>query len=108
MDQGEQMLVWGDFDVDGQTSTSLLVAALRKLAGEERVHYHVPNRFTEGHGIRVEKLARSAGQTAAHRPHADVRHGHCRCCRQSAYAKDQGMTVVVTDHHDLTVRICSR
>ena len=48
---GQNILVWGDFDVDGQTSTSLLVAALQKLTGPERIRYHVPNRFTEGHGI---------------------------------------------------------
>jgi single-stranded-DNA-specific exonuclease len=51
-----KILVWGDFDVDGQTSTSLLVAALRRLTGDERVHFHVPNRFTESHGIRLPML----------------------------------------------------
>ncbi|MCB0128630.1 MAG: hypothetical protein KDE58_40470, partial [Caldilineaceae bacterium] len=53
---GQNLFVWGDFDVDGQTSTSLLVAALRKLAGDDNVRFHVPNRFSEGHGIRVETL----------------------------------------------------
>src|SRR5690554_5533895 len=52
----QRILVWGDFDVDGQTSTSLLVAALRRLAGDECVQFHVPNRFSEGHGIRLEQL----------------------------------------------------
>src|SRR4051794_7825709 len=50
------ILVWGDFDVDGQTSTSLLVAALRRLGSDEQVHFHIPNRFTESHGIRLPKL----------------------------------------------------
>src|SRR4051812_6288560 len=44
---GAKILVWGDFDVDGQTSTSLLVAALRHLGGDEQVSFHIPNRFTE-------------------------------------------------------------
>jgi single-stranded-DNA-specific exonuclease len=50
----EHVLVWGDFDVDGQTSTALLVSALRDLGG--KVTYHVPNRFTEGHGIHLPTL----------------------------------------------------
>src|SRR6185369_5336523 len=42
--------VWGDFDVDGQTSTSLLVSALRDLGA--LVIYHIPHRQNEGHGIK--------------------------------------------------------
>ncbi len=48
------ILVWGDFDVDGQTSTALLVSALRDLGAV--VSYHIPNRFTEGHGIHLPTL----------------------------------------------------
>ncbi len=50
----ENILVWGDFDVDGQTSTALLVSALRDLGAQ--VAYHIPNRFTEGHGIHLPTL----------------------------------------------------
>ncbi|MCB0099608.1 MAG: hypothetical protein KDE46_27935, partial [Caldilineaceae bacterium] len=48
----QNILVWGDFDVDGQTSTSLLVSGLQALTKPGRVRFHVPNRFTESHGIR--------------------------------------------------------
>lgn len=58
IEEGRNILVWGDFDVDGQTSTSLLVAGLWELTGPERVRYHVPNRFTESHGIRPATLER--------------------------------------------------
>ena len=51
---GEPICVWGDFDVDGQTSTALLVSTLRDLGG--RVTYHIPLRETEGHGIHVPVL----------------------------------------------------
>src|SRR5689334_21327670 len=51
---GERILVWGDFDVDGQTSTALLVDALRTLGAN--VEYHVPNRMTAGHGVQTPKL----------------------------------------------------
>ncbi len=94
------ILVWGDFDVDGQTSTALLVTALRTLAGDEQVRFHVPNRFEESHGVRLSKLQ----QKLAEHP-ADVL---LTCDTGIAeapaigYARDQGVTVIVTDHHDLS------
>ena len=102
IEDGRNILVWGDFDVDGQTSTSLLVAALHKLAGPERVRFHVPNRFTESHGIKTDKLAQVLMQS-------DIPiHVILTCDTGIAegpaigYAKDRGITVLVTDHHDLT------
>ena len=50
----EPVCVWGDFDVDGQTSTTLLVDSLRSLGGQ--VTYHIPLRATEGHGIQLQAL----------------------------------------------------
>jgi single-stranded-DNA-specific exonuclease len=95
-----RILVWGDFDVDGQTSTSLLVAALRRLAGDDRVLFHVPNRFREGHGMRLDKLQAWVSD-------AETRPDLVITCDTGitdgeavGYAKDQGITVIVTDHHD--------
>src|SRR5690606_21058792 len=88
-------------DVDGQTSTALLVTALHALAGKEHVRYHVPNRLTEGHGIRVAKLREIL--------EADEPIGVLLTCDTGiaeaeavGFAKDRGLTVIVTDHHDLT------
>jgi single-stranded-DNA-specific exonuclease len=95
------ILVWGDFDVDGQTSTSLLVAALRRLTGDERVRFHVPNRFTESHGIRVPMLEEKLAAP-------DFRPDLVLTCDTGigdgeavGIAKDYGLTVIITDHHDL-------
>ena len=99
--QGRNFLVWGDFDVDGQTSTTLLVAALQELAGPERVRFHVPNRFSEGHGIRPQKL-KSLLADRSFEPHVlltcDTGIGDGEAI---GIAKEAGLTVVVTDHHDL-------
>ncbi|RIK32886.1 MAG: hypothetical protein DCC55_36025 [Chloroflexi bacterium] len=95
-----KILVWGDFDVDGQTSTSLLVAALQKLAGVERVRFHVPNRFSEGHGIRLPKLQEKLADPTF-RPDliltcdTGITDAEAVC-----YAKAEGLTVIITDHHD--------
>ena len=54
INQQELILIWGDFDVDGQTATALLFTALQKLGAN--VTYHVPLRDGEGHGMHVPKL----------------------------------------------------
>ncbi|MEZ4862271.1 MAG: DHHA1 domain-containing protein [Caldilineaceae bacterium] len=98
----QNILVWGDFDVDGQTSTSLLVAALQKLMGIDRVRFHVPNRFTESHGIRVEKLTEKlADDTFAPDLLLSCDTGIADA-EGVTLAKQAGLTVVITDHHDLT------
>lgn len=100
----ERMLVWGDFDVDGQTSTSLLVTALRNLAGDEAVQFHVPNRFEESHGIKVPKLtAKLAEAEAAGSPVQLLISCDTGIAEGPAVglAKDRGLTVIITDHHDL-------
>lgn len=98
---GRNILVWGDFDVDGQTSTALLVAALQRLAGDEHVRFHVPNRFDESHGIRVAMLQRKLSES-------DIPIHLLLTCDTGiaeapaiGVAKDAGLTVVITDHHDL-------
>jgi single-stranded-DNA-specific exonuclease len=52
--RGEKICVWGDFDVDGQTSTTLLVQTLRSLGAD--VRYYIPVRSRESHGVHIESL----------------------------------------------------
>ena len=72
--KGQQICVWGDFDVDGQTATALLVSTLEDLGAD--VGYYVPVRESEGHGINLRGLENviDAGATR----HPDVRHGSHR------------------------------
>ena len=62
INQREPIWVWGDFDADGQTSTTVLVSALRQLGGF--VRYYIPNRMTESHGIKLPALERVLAQRA--------------------------------------------
>lgn len=54
--RGERILVWGDFDVDGQTATATLVSVLADLGAD--VGYRVPVRADESHGLNLPVLAR--------------------------------------------------
>ena len=99
--RGEKILVWGDFDVDGQTSTTLLVAALQELAPPGSVRYHVPNRFREGHGIRPAKLNELLGDPGFSPNLLLTCDTGIADGEGIGTAKEAGLTVVVTDHHDL-------
>lgn len=91
----EMICVWGDFDVDGQSSTALLVQTLQSLGGN--VLYYIPIRGKESHGVHIESLQPildngvtllvtcDTGITA----HAAIE-----------YANSRGVDVVVTDHHE--------
>lgn len=95
--QRERILIWGDFDVDGQTATALLLNGLRRLGAD--VGFYIPNRLRESHGIRLESLQQ---QFQAVKPAALL------TCdtgvsehRSIDYTKSQGVTALITDHHDL-------
>lgn len=92
----ELLGVWGDFDVDGQTSTSLLVSALRDLGAE--VMYHVPHRQHEGHGINLPHLQQMIDQGARLIVTCDT---GIAAHEAVDYAQARGLDVIVTDHHHL-------
>lgn len=95
--QQETILVWGDFDVDGQTSTTLLVEALRDLGA--RVTFHIPVRATESHGIKVPFLEKAINE---HHPRLLLTCDTGVSEHEAIdYANQRGLDVVITDHHDL-------
>ena len=93
---GERIGVWGDFDVDGQTSTTLLVETLRRLGADPA--YHIPVRATESHGVGVEALRGflDSGVTLMLTCDTGVDDNEA-----VEYAAGRGVDVIITDHHDL-------
>ncbi len=93
---GEEILVWGDFDVDGQTATTVLVSALQSLGGS--VRYHIPHRERESHGLHRRILEGMGDDGVQVVVTCDTGvDGH----EAVDYAEGRGVDVVVTDHHDL-------
>jgi single-stranded-DNA-specific exonuclease len=88
--------VWGDFDVDGQTSTTVLVSALRSLSGN--VIYHIPVRAEESHGINLAALQKFMAQKVDLIISCDT---GISSHQAIDYANQQGVAVIITDHHDL-------
>ena len=89
------IVVVGDFDADGATSTALCLRALRSM-GAHNVHYLVPNRFEFGYGLTPEIVAVAAGL----QPHLimTVDNGISSIGGVEA-ARQRGIRVLITDHH---------
>jgi single-stranded-DNA-specific exonuclease len=88
--------VWGDFDVDGQTATTLFVSALRDIGGN--VIFHIPIRTSESHGINLIALKQFLDQGVELILTCDT---GITFHESINYAQKQGVPVLVTDHHDL-------
>jgi single-stranded-DNA-specific exonuclease len=88
--------VWGDFDVDGQTSTTILFSALRQLGGN--VIYHIPVRSEESHGIRLPALLKFLERGVELIITCDT---GVTSHDVIDFAQNNGVPVIVTDHHDL-------
>jgi single-stranded-DNA-specific exonuclease len=91
---GESIAVFGDYDVDGATSSALLMRFARAAGIELRLY--VPDRLREGYGPNVEAMQRLAGE--------GVKLIICVDCGTTAHeplkaAKDAGCDVIVLDHH---------
>ena len=124
IETGETILVWGDFDVDGQTATTLLVEALNDLGGN--VLFHIPVRDNEGHGINPEKLDSlldpspptpssirppdrpfDLTQDLPHKPPTLLLTCDTGISEFEAVelAKNRGLSVIITDHHEISDRL---
>ncbi len=93
---GEKIGVWGDFDVDGQTATTVLVDGLRQLGG--KVTCHIPVRERESHGVNLEFLQpflQSGVQLLLTCDTGITAHPAVE------YARQQGVETIITDHHSL-------
>lgn len=88
--------VWGDFDVDGQTSTTVLVGALRHLGAD--VLYHIPIRAIESHGMLIAPLKDFISKGVQLIITCDT---GISAHDAVSFAKDHGIDVIITDHHSL-------
>jgi len=93
----EHITIYGDYDIDGLTATTVLIDSLASF-GFEHVDAFIPNRFTEGYGLTVDAIERIA-ETGANLiitvDCGSLSH------KEITRAKELGMDVIVTDHHNV-------
>lgn len=95
IEQQKRIIVVGDFDADGATSSALSVLALRML-GSRNVDYLVPNRFEDGYGLSPEVVDQAIEIGAEVIMTVD---NGVSSISGVQYAKDNNIMVLVTDHH---------
>ncbi len=92
----QPICVWGDFDVDGQTATTILVSTLQALGAD--VTYHIPVRARESHGVNIPHLAEIIDYGAQLILTCDT---GITAHQAVDYARSRGVDVIISDHHDL-------
>ncbi|MEO1593105.1 MAG: single-stranded-DNA-specific exonuclease RecJ, partial [Cyanobacteria bacterium J06632_22] len=98
-ENNEQVAIWGDFDADGITSTSVLWDGLGQFFTQPgQLTYLIPNRLKESHGLSIKGLTQLAEQGVRLVVTCDTGSTNLK---EIIYANDQGMDVIVTDHHTL-------
>jgi len=91
----EKLLIVGDFDADGATSTAVAIRLLRAF-GVSRVNYLVPNRFDFGYGLTRQLLEHALNE----KPDLIITVDNgISSIEGVSYANEQGIKVLVTDHH---------
>lgn len=96
IDAGESIRIVGDYDVDGVTSTYILYDAIRCLGG--KVSYDIPHRITDGYGINVRIIEQAASDEVDTIITCD---NGIAAFDAVTRAKELGLTIVVTDHHEI-------
>lgn len=96
MDRGEKIVIYGDYDVDGITATSLLYLYLRGR-GVRELSYYIPGRTDEGYGINADALRKLAAAGTGLIVTVDT---GVTAIAEAELAKELGMELVITDHHE--------
>ncbi len=92
---GEKIVIYGDYDVDGVTSVTLLYLYLKNLGAD--VGYYIPSRAGEGYGLSAGAIDRlcEAGVRCVITVDTGI-----TACEETEYARSVGIDMVITDHHE--------
>ncbi len=97
LEQKEKIVIYADYDADAITACSVVYLALKKLGTQ--VDYYIPDRFTEGYGINEEAIRKIAADGGKLIITVDC---GINAVKEAALARELGMEVIITDHHELT------
>lgn len=94
IEEQRKIFVYGDYDVDGMTATTILLKALRRFGAD--ADYYIPHRMDEGYGLNKPALKNLAERGAELVVTVDC---GISCVNEAACAKELGLTLLITDHH---------
>ncbi len=91
----EKVLVYGDYDVDGTTATSLVYLFLKQFGLD--ISYFIPHRFKDGYGISAAGIDAAASQGASLIVSVDC---GITAVEEARYAREKGLDLIICDHHN--------
>ena len=91
---GERIMVFGDYDVDGTTSVALVYSFLKRYTN--RCEYYIPDRYKEGYGISFEGIDRAVELGCSVMIALDC---GIKALDKAKYAADKGLKLIICDHH---------
>ena len=92
---GEKIMVYGDYDVDGTTAVALVYTFLRQI-GHNNLTFYIPDRYTEGYGVSVRSIDIAAKQGVTLVIALDC---GIKAVEKVEYAKQKGIDFIICDHH---------
>lgn len=96
---GEKVTIWGDFDADGITSTSVLWEGLGQFFPQhQQLNYYIPNRLTESHGLNYSGIEQLAATGTTLIVTCDTGSTNLT---EIDYAQQLGIDIIISDHHTL-------
>ena len=100
--QGEKILIYGDYDVDGTTAVAVMYRFLNKVIQEQGaksqdvIDYYIPDRYNEGYGVSTQGIDYAVAHGCGLIITLDC---GIKAVEKVAYAKSKGIDVIVCDHH---------
>ena len=93
----KDILIFGDYDVDGMSATAIMIKMLKKLGVNAR--YYLPNRFIDGYGLTcdvIDKICKDKKPDVIITVDCGI-----TCYKEVEYCKELGIDIIITDHHEL-------
>ena len=93
----DKVLIFGDYDVDGVSATSIMIKALKQFG--IKADFYLPNRYIDGYGLTnavIDKIADLYAPNLIITVDCGI-----SCYQEVEYAKNKGIEIIITDHHEI-------
>ena len=96
IDNGEKILIYGDYDVDGTTAVALVYTYLKKFFKKKKIEFYIPDRYDEGYGISFKGIDYAADNDFKLVIALDC---GIKAVERIQYANEKGVDFIICDHH---------
>lgn len=96
INEGEKILIYGDYDVDGTTAVALIYTYLKNLVNKKKIEFYIPDRYDEGYGISYKGIDYAADNGFGLVIVLDC---GIKAVEKIDYANERGVDFIICDHH---------